>query len=153
VTDFLGVPVTGEPSRFTSARVKQDDPAKLLEAINRVLDHPLVLSLKWTQYTPYFNDGDACEFGLHREPAVSIEGGDEDEGDYEDGFYSAWDLDGHYYEGLKKLELGDLYDRLRAATDELYSGRHYDILAEKFGDPAEVVATKEGFHIEFYDHE
>lgn len=152
-SDFLGVPVSGDIHRFTSARAPQDDPAKLLAAINHVLDHPLVKALKWSQYTPYFNDGEACEFGVHREPAVSIEGGSDEGGDYEDGFYASWDLDRDYYPELEALDLGDLQIRLRKAEDEIGSGRHYDILSEKFGDPAEVTATKEGFAVEYYDHD
>jgi hypothetical protein len=28
-------------------------------------DFPEILSVYWTQYTPYFMDGDACEFGVN----------------------------------------------------------------------------------------
>lgn len=31
-----------------------------------VLDkHPIIGRFTWTQYTPYFNDGEPCEFGVH----------------------------------------------------------------------------------------
>lgn len=30
-------------------------------------------SYSWTQYTPYFNDGDACVFGVYREPKIDGE--------------------------------------------------------------------------------
>ena len=39
-------------------------------------------ALKWKQYTPYFNDGDACTFSVH-EPYLS-KVGEEDEDDDED---------------------------------------------------------------------
>lgn len=37
--------------------------------------HPLLQSFSWTQYTPYFNDGDICSFGVNEEPSfVTING-------------------------------------------------------------------------------
>ena len=35
---------------------------------------PLVKRIEWTQYTPYFNDGDSCEFSVneHRVPFNGI---------------------------------------------------------------------------------
>jgi hypothetical protein len=33
--------------------------------------HPGVHGIRWTQYTPYFNDGDACEFSAH-DPDLEI---------------------------------------------------------------------------------
>ena len=37
--------------------------------------HPLLESFSWTQYTPYFNDGDTCSFGVNEEPRrVTING-------------------------------------------------------------------------------
>jgi hypothetical protein len=34
-------------------------------------DNPELHCVAWTQYTPYFNDGDSCHFGIH-EVAVGI---------------------------------------------------------------------------------
>src|SRR5688572_27883088 len=28
-------------------------------------DHPEIQQISWTQYTPYFNDGDECTFGVN----------------------------------------------------------------------------------------
>jgi len=37
--------------------------------------HPLLESFSWTQYTPYFNDGDTCSFGVNEVPRrVTING-------------------------------------------------------------------------------
>lgn len=33
--------------------------------------YPMVEKVSWTQYTPYFNDGDACVFGVN-EPQVRV---------------------------------------------------------------------------------
>jgi hypothetical protein len=49
-----------------------------------------VNAVRWTQYSPHFNDGEPCTFRVN-EPYFNVEGVDEDsEGWYEeyDGFYS-----------------------------------------------------------------
>jgi hypothetical protein len=72
--------------------VEQKTPAEFLAALDAVLDLPGVEAVKWQQYTPYFNDGEPCEFNVH-EFRVRIVGDDEDTGDYEDGFREAF----YYY--------------------------------------------------------
>lgn len=54
--------------------------------------HPELDSFGWRQYTPYFNDGDTCEFSARTdEPAINgIDGGDIAEGwTYKDEVYPA----------------------------------------------------------------
>jgi len=29
------------------------------------IEHPTIQTISWTQYTPYFNDGEPCEFSVH----------------------------------------------------------------------------------------
>lgn len=40
-----------------------------------------------------------------------------------------------------------------ALNSKIESGEHNVVLQEKFGDPAEVTATREGFSVESYDHD
>jgi hypothetical protein len=59
--NFLGIPVTGD-IQHADRRVPQrplEDLAPLMQAI---LDDSTVASFGWTQFTPYFNDGDPCIF-------------------------------------------------------------------------------------------
>lgn len=42
---------------------------------------PEVEAITWTQYTPYFNDGESCEFSVHDKYFILV--GDEDPDDYE----------------------------------------------------------------------
>lgn len=50
------------------------------EALKEFFDaYPAVKAVRWTQYTPYFMDGDACEFSIN-EPQVLLS--DDEEGDY-----------------------------------------------------------------------
>lgn len=41
--------------------IREDLPSMFTEFFEQ---NPLAHSIEWTQYTPYFNDGDACEFTL-----------------------------------------------------------------------------------------
>lgn len=63
-TSFLGVPVNGDPTdarRHTTQRPVEE----LAPIMQAVLNDPYFVSFGWVQYTPYFNDGDLCEFGVH----------------------------------------------------------------------------------------
>lgn len=56
-----------------------EDAAKLL--FNK---YPFLEEIFWTQYTPYFNDGEACEFSVH--DLAFVLAGDENACDYEGSF-------------------------------------------------------------------
>jgi hypothetical protein len=56
----------------TAAKLFKEMSAELFE------ENPELVSFSWTQYTPYFNDGDVCEFSCHGDyPSVSIKVGDD----------------------------------------------------------------------------
>lgn len=42
-------------------------------AINFLIENPMVECVHWTQFTPYFNDGDACVFSING-PAFTLKG-------------------------------------------------------------------------------
>lgn len=106
--------------------------------------HPEIGALKWTQYTPYFNDGEPCEFSVHSDFDVLLgkyvaSEGDSDEGDDEEAneFIDNW--------SVKDKKVAAAINSLGRAVDE-------DIFLEAFGDHAQVIATPEGFHVTEYDH-
>ena len=89
---------------------------------------PDVYGIKWTQYTPYFNDGDACVFGLG---SVSVFPTKKEFEDSE----NSWDYESYGEEpqtSLNKIE---------------------DILLSVFGDHAEVSVTREKIEVEEYSHD
>jgi hypothetical protein len=49
------------------------------EASKSLFDsHPILKSIQWTQYTPYFNDGDTCEFSAHTDyPEIEFVDGEQ----------------------------------------------------------------------------
>ncbi len=70
--------------------MKDEGQKGLMEGLKQFMDtFPTVEAIRWTQYAPYFNDGEPCEFGVH-DPMFKVAGLPEDGGDYEDGFYFGW---------------------------------------------------------------
>ena len=58
---FLGVPVEGD-IHYGDKRPDQRPLSELEPLIRALLDDPEIHDFGWTQYTPYFNDGDPCVF-------------------------------------------------------------------------------------------
>ncbi len=150
MTEVFGKPVTGEKQYYTESLPPQGDPDEIRQALDDLFSHEEIEAIRWEQYTPYFNDGEPCEFGVH-EASIKLVG-DDDGGDYEDGFVDLWS---YRYKrrnlgqnGYSKWE-GDA-DRV---SDLIGNGRHEVFMHETFGDPAQVTATREGFSIEFYEHD
>jgi hypothetical protein len=57
----------------------------LVEGLKEIFAaHPSLQTIGWTQYTPYFNDGDTCEFGVHADAySLRLNGNSPDYGDDE----------------------------------------------------------------------
>lgn len=54
----------------------------LSEALKAIFEeYPQIESISWTQYTPYFNDGDSCEFSVN---TWDIELNEEEDDTYSD---------------------------------------------------------------------
>jgi hypothetical protein len=101
-------------------------------------DNPKNTAVRWRQYTPYFNDGDPCTFGVG-EFTYKIDGKLDDGGDYEDGFYSTW---GSEIKGHKRV--AEAFEK---------AVRDTDVFESIFGDYVRVTATPEGFEVEEYSHD
>ena len=100
----------------------------LIEHFKNIFEkYPQLDRVSWTQYTPYFNDGEECTFSSHHEWA-EIEGEGLEYGKPE-------------YEGIKK----EIRTFLSQFDDEL--------LKNLFGDHVQIIVSKEGISVEEYDHE
>jgi len=153
-TTVLGRPVRGEITEGSGPRADQWPDEKFVEYLDAVLDIPGVEGVRWRQYTPYFNDGEPCIFGLHG-IGVKVTGGEGDSGDYDDGYVDEWsmkDYSGGYGDKATIKPLyAQVFEPLRALEEAF---PHFeDFLERSFGDHAIVTATKEGFDVEFYDHD
>lgn len=79
---FLGMTVEGAGGvgREQSHRVPQLSREEFEAALQAVLRHKLVTGVAWTQYTPYWNDGEPCTFRVGEVSfAFAAESTDKDE--------------------------------------------------------------------------
>lgn len=134
--------------------------------------NPAVKAVVWTQYTPYFNDGSECVFDVNDPTFTNAEGADLNEvtgwGEYEGDNEKVWACEGwsisRLYDDSKDWladtrkaieESGTVLDV--AMCDEfanlLTSGDMTDVMEAMFGNHVKVVATKDGFDVEEYDHD
>lgn len=164
--EVFGKPVTGDITQSRGSGVVQRDPVEFMEGLDKLFEDPRVEAIRWSQYTPYFNDGEPCEFSVD-EYSIGIKffGLDENDSTYRnDGFITDDDVYS-YPDGFK----ANLPDHGRVYKTEIngvdISGidklleivpigdHHMVFLRESFGDHAEVTATREGFHVEYYEHD
>lgn len=106
--------------------------------------NPTIEAVGWTQYTPYFNDGDACVFSIHCVYArvkgqSEIPLADTNMSEETEGWTSSYGLEGDAKEAVKKLEA-----KMESCQDV------FEII---FGDGVEVIATSEKFIINDYAHD
>jgi len=141
--------------------------------------HPEVSRIMWTQYTPYFNDGDACTFsineltfkasGMNLKPDVNKELGQllVDDDDIDD--VHGYSIDNvikrviGYEWGAQKREIVIGTKRLPTPTESSLLSDTHDLNAlvqelgetmkDIFGDHALVTATIEGFEVKEYEHD
>jgi hypothetical protein len=108
-------------------------------------DFPEVVAIRWTQYTPYFNDGGTCEFGSNHQYAGILFNNHKYCGD--DEFDDIDESSEYDREDCKKFDLAKdhIHKLLNNFTDE-------DMLS-MFGDHAQITVTKDGVEIDGYEHD
>lgn len=94
-----------------------------------------VTAIRWRQYTPYFNDGDACIFGV-RGFYIKLDG-DSTGGDYNDGFQNMY--------AIKDEKIKKLYDELCSIPS--------DVFELAFGDHVKVTVTATDVTVDEYQHD
>jgi len=107
--------------------------------------HPKLESFSWNQYTPYFNDGDTCEFSANTDyPKIN---GNED--------CSLWGTEFFTWRPEKPAnpdynpEMAVIYKDVRAFLKQFDD----DMLEELFGDHKTITVTKDKVEVESYDHD
>lgn len=116
----------------------------------------IVKSFGWTQYTPYFRDGDECVFGINELAITAQE--DEDESVYEsEGAFSGYGNNPRVsrWGGEHNPESFDQrYEDAREACRAIYSVFNLDngLAKDVFGDHVRVIFTLEGVEVEEHDH-
>lgn len=128
--------------------------------------NPGIKVVRWTQYTPYFNDGDACVFGVNDVYFSNAEGDDMDdlsyygeyEGENEDIFsgssYEFVSERDYYKEIQAKAAAGGVDTQsIQELSNLIGSDEMEDILLMMFDDHVVVTATRNGFDVEEYNHD
>jgi hypothetical protein len=136
---FAERPIEGEVNAGDTL-AEQHPESEFVDALNTILNTKGCAAVRWTQYTPYFNDGDACVFRVNDPSVLPTGAGDSDD---DDSWIDAWSLDDN----------SPLKTALKAFESVLDGGHHDVLLGKQFGDHAQVTATKEKFIVDFYDHD
>lgn len=121
--------------------------------------YPTLESFGWTQYTPYFNDGDTCIFSANTE-YIKINGEYGEESDWISPTkiisWGDWNSVTRKYENRVEEPNESYNSILSECYDEItgfLSNFDNQFYLAKFGDHAEITVTKEGFTIEDCDHD
>lgn len=166
-----------EKKKALLAELQKDFPAMFTELF---AEAPNLKSVGWTQFTPYFNDGDSCEFGANFD-YLYINGANEDydeESDINIKIYDYKNLeteeDVHindevaekvgyaWYKGKRIGERGlcynTNYDEAAAkAVDqikEVLNSIPEDFFKDLFGDHAKITLHADGsIEVEEYEHD
>ncbi|TKK84591.1 hypothetical protein FDA94_28595 [Herbidospora galbida] len=167
---FIGVPIEGYV--YSVQKVDQLPVEQLAPLFQAIQDDPTILRYGWTQYTPYFNDGEVCEFSAgdvwflteQNKSELDEEGVPEDEVDYDDFAVSwndslgkrprTWDYQARQYiygdySGPDEAR----YDHCMALSEAVTSGKFDHALLRLFGDHAKITVHKDRIVVDEYDHD
>lgn len=159
---FLGLAVEGDITEGNK-RKKQRPLEDLQPILQALLDDEGVIEFGWRQYTPYFNDGDPCEFSTYGAWVRTAADADVDDQCELEVDYShrsigkrpkTWNRDTKSYdydayEGPDEAR----YDRCHALNRAIDGGEFLDVLLEAFGDHARVTVRRDGIQVDFYSHD
>lgn len=145
----FGIPIEGTPYIGYRKRTPQRPKEELPPYFEAVLADERTKAIVWTQSTPYFNDGDVCEFGVNGFGVIlSTE-------DYSSLADNEDDLIWEYPDELTSSYTLPDGDPLKAPLRELErTGDEFEhAYLELFGDHARIIATREKFIIHEYEHD
>lgn len=128
--------------------------------------NPGITAIIWTQYTPYFNDGESCVFSVgdpyftnaNEEQMDDITSYGEYEGE-DEGVWSESDWifssDSDYCRTKREeMDLTKVDGRsISKFSSMIQSSEMEDVMEAMFGDHVRVVATREGFDVQDHDHD
>lgn len=120
-------------------------------------ENPGVNVITWTQYAPYFNDGEPCEFCVH-DPTFSNAVDPDDIKQLYDGFYdgedeSIWAVASY---SSKNEKINDVnMQSVSTLSKFITSEAMEDVLRTVFGEDNRIIITRDGIVSEDYsgDHD
>lgn len=158
--------------KFERLKIKkaeiQELKKQMLEESNKIFgeltkeffdENPKLESFGWTQYTPYFNDGDTCEFEANTD-YIYVNGVYIEDCEWYNKTkvtdYGKYNYDKRVYEGRVEVANPDYDEELVNVTNEIKSFLSYfedDFFKDQFGDHTIVTITKNGVETDQYDHD
>ena len=157
-----------EEQRALKAKFQTEAQAMFKETMKEFFDkNPGISALKWSQYTPYFNDGNACEFNVNDVYFTNASPEELDNvnhhGVYEGEDETVWVVRSVKYTLSSKYHAEDAA-KIRAAggvdvdscqliDKMIQSSEMEDIMEEMFGDHVVITATRDGFDVNDYEHD
>jgi hypothetical protein len=175
--NFLGIPIEGT-IQAGSTRVDQLPREDFENIVSRVLNNEFFTEFGWEQFTPYFNDGEPCEFGAsglwiktQNDPhaiagwsarqAAEGYGTTEVDWDAEDDM---WGVDWSDHPTLgemdnvngKQVYVGHHeaeYNLARELNKAIEGGQFENVLLDLFGDHCQVKVSRTGITIDEYSHD
>lgn len=168
--EFVKIPMTSAIQNVIDAIADLDKQIEAIgvEAILPVAEQvfsaiPSATAIGWTQYTPYFNDGDACVFGVNGPDICTKMISVNDDGDVitEDGeelSYLDDYFDGTFSLAYDKFPNDDVQRKaMQAELDAAFqpiAGIPDRIMRRVFGDGVRVIIFRNGIvKVDEYDHD
>jgi len=130
--------------------------------------NPGITGVVWTQYTPYFNDGETCEFSVNDCTFTNAPIDELDNiswGDYDGDTEGVWatenvahvlSTDREYYKEMRELIMskgGVDPESCKLFSDAICSSEMEDVMLAMFGDHVKVIATRTGFDVDDFSHD
>ncbi len=163
----FGIPVLGNEPHFPRNPIPQRPMEELAllfqtfwlankgsfcEACKRI-EGGWVESIVWEQYTPYFNDGQTCVFGVGEPRLILADtaahvhvSADEDDEEWDDYGITVWSSE------FKQLD-PVLAEAFHDVADALDSGAFNDVLYREFGDHCQVQMRSDRIVLSSYEHD
>ncbi|MFF5231596.1 hypothetical protein [Dactylosporangium sp. NPDC000521] len=161
--NFLGIPVAGTITPPDPV-VEQRPLSDLEPLIRAILADDAIVEFGWTQYTPYFNDGDPCVFRVNtpwfrtpEDPVLDpqltyqlrIGGGKHP---------SLGRREYSWVEGVRTYGAytgpdEERFDRALALSHALESEAFNQVLLDAFGEHAHITVRRDGITVDSYSHE
>ena len=152
-----------EEQRELQAKFQTTAQALFKETTKKFFEgNPGVTAVIWTQYTPYFNDGDTCEFSVNDPNFTNANEEQLGEftrwGEYEGEDESVWSESSWGFEYAKKNNPNASFEGVDMKSIEKFSKmiqstEMEDVMKAMFGDHVKVTATREGFNVDDCDHD
>lgn len=134
---------------------RQKAKVKLKEVFNQFWEeNPDIKVVVWTQYAPYFNDGDACIFRIN-DPTFSNATDEDDINDLHYGEYRGdnkdiWTAESWNIDKISEEKSGVNSESVKLLCIFLDSDAMQNVLESMFGSDNKIVATREGFAVTDY---